>query len=99
VPKLLFSPKAAEQLKCLEGDGGLAKRFKAVRATLAKMERSLRYPGLHTHELVGWRCPHDDKLFEAYAENRTPSAYRVAFCYMPPPPADTILIVAIFPHL
>lgn len=99
MPKLLLTPGADEQLKVLEEDGALTKRLKAVRATLGKMERSLRYPSLHTHELVGLQCPHGDKLFEAYAENRTPNAYRVAFCYLPPPPADTILIVSIFPHL
>ena len=98
MPKLLFSPKAAEQLKRLEEDLGLAKKLKVVRSTLGKMERGLRYPGLHTHEYYALDCPHGEKLFEAYAENKTPSAYRIFFCFMPRPHIDTILIVAISPH-
>jgi hypothetical protein len=55
-------------------------------------------PGLNTHEFTSKKCPHDDKLFESYAENNTPAAYRVFWCYNPPPPKDVILVVAITPH-
>ena len=98
MPKLLFTPKAAEQFRELENFPALAKRFRAVRSALGKMEHSLRHPSLRTHVYDEKGCPHDGKLFEAYAENNTPVAYRIFFCYMPRPDIDTVLIVAITPH-
>jgi hypothetical protein len=98
VPKLLFSEAAATQVRELEADKGLAKRLKAVRSALGKMEVNLRHPGLNTHEFHSQRCPHGGKLYEAYAENKTPAAYRIFWCYMPPPDKDTVLVVAITPH-
>jgi hypothetical protein len=62
------------------------------------MEVNLRHPGLQTHEFHSVPCPHGGKLFEAYAENRTPAAYRIFWCFVPPPARDTILVVAITPH-
>jgi hypothetical protein len=98
LPKLLFSPVAAAQLQALKDDKGLAKRHKAVKSALGKLEANPRHTSLHTHEFHSQPCPHGGKLFEAYAENKTPAAYRIFFCYQPPPPPNTILIVAITPH-
>jgi hypothetical protein len=98
VPKLLFSEAAAAQLRQLESGKGMTKRLKAVRSALGKMEVNLRHPGLQTHEFHSQPCPHGAKLFEAYAENQTPGAYRIFWCYLPPPEKDAILIVAITPH-
>ncbi len=61
-------------MKSLESDPSQATRLKSVRAALGKLECNLRHPGLRTHEFKGERCPHDDKLFEAYAQNNTPGA-------------------------
>ena len=98
MPKLEFSEQAKLTLAHLEGDPSQSIRLKAVRGTLGKMQTNLRHPGLCTHQFKGEKCPHGDKLFEAYAQNRTPGAYRILWCYAPPPPADTIVIVAITPH-
>lgn len=98
MPRLEWSTVASEQYLALESNSGLEKRFRAVRAALGKMERNLRHPGLNTHVFDPEGCPHGKKLFEAYAENATASAYRIFWCYQPPPPPDTILIVAITPH-
>jgi len=40
--------------------------------------------------------PAGEEVFEAYAENRTPAAYRIFWYYGPE--ADQITIVAINPH-
>jgi len=98
VPRLEFTLAAKATLATLEADPSQAKRLKAVHAALGKLERNLRHPGLNTHEFKGEQCPHGGKLFEAYAQNRTPGAYRIFWCYMPAPAVDTILIVAITPH-
>jgi hypothetical protein len=39
-------------------------------------------------------CPHNAKLFEAYAEDRTAAAYRIFWCYE----RDQMGIVAITEH-
>lgn len=62
------------------------------------MEVNLKHPGLSTHEFHSQRCPHGGKLYEAYAENKTPAAYRIFWCYMPRPHKNTVLVVAITPH-
>jgi hypothetical protein len=98
LPQLRFTKEAVQQLEQLENSPGQLKRYKAVRATLGKMERNLRHPGLNTHVYHACKCPHGEKLFEAYAENKTAAAYRIFFCYMPRPDVDVVLIVAITPH-
>jgi hypothetical protein len=98
VPKLEFTEQAQLALAAREGDPSQAARLKAVRATIGKMLVNLRHPSLCTHQFKGEKCPHGDKLFEAYAQNRTPGAYRSFWCYVPAPAKDTILIVAITPH-
>lgn len=40
--------------------------------------------------------PNGEEVFTAYAENRTPGAYRVFWCYGPE--REMITIVAIAPH-
>ena len=62
------------------------------------MEGNLRHPGLRTHKLAGLTCPHGKDLFEAYAQNHTPGAYRVFFCY-PPGVKGALLIVDVAEHL
>jgi len=57
-----------------------------------------RHPGLQTHAFHSLEHPFDPagKVFEAYAQNRTPGAYRVFWCYGPE--AGMITILAIAPH-
>jgi predicted DCC family thiol-disulfide oxidoreductase YuxK len=98
LPRIFFTAAASEQLSALEKDKSQTRRLKAVRSALGKLELNLRHPGLQTHEFQSVPCPHGDKLYQAYAQNRTPGAYRIFRCYLPPPPRDAILIVAITPH-
>jgi hypothetical protein len=95
--RLDYSPAAAAEMFRLRANAGLAKRLKAVLATLGKMETNLRHPGLQTHKYKGKLCPHGLDLFEAYAQNHTPGAYRIFFCY-PPDEPGVIFIVDITDH-
>ena len=72
--------------------------FKQVHEALKKLEQSPRHPGLHTHEYAGIPNPYDknQKVFEAYAQNMTPGAYRMFWCYGPE--KQQITILAITPH-
>ena len=94
--KLLLTPEAERNLAALEADKGLAKRLKAVRKTLGLMETNLRHPSLNTHEFSSLTGAGGEKVFEAYAENRTPAAFRVFWHYGPG--KDVATVVAITAH-
>jgi hypothetical protein len=72
--------------------------FKQVAKTLSFLRDDPRHPGLQTHEYSSLPHPYrrGDKVFEAYAQNRTAGAYRVFWCYGPK--KSQITIVAITPH-
>lgn len=93
---LLFTDQAGADLDALEADAGLAKRFKAVRKALALLETNPRHPGLNTHKFSSLEGPRGEEVFEAYAENKTPAAWRIFWCYGPGKKQITIL--SITPH-
>lgn len=92
-----ISATADAQLEALKAEPSRKKQCKAVMKALGLLRTNPRHPGLNTHAWKGRECPHGDKLWEAYAENNTPGAYRVFFCY-PPHTPRTIYIIAITPH-
>ena len=94
--QLLFTDQAAADLDSLEADAGLVKRLKAVRKALALLETNPRHPGLNTHKFSSLKGPCGEEVFEAYAENKTPAAWRVFWYYGPGKKQITIL--AITPH-
>jgi hypothetical protein len=94
--ELQFSDDAKQYLNTLERSPDLAKRFKAVRKALGLLERNPRHPSLQTHEYHTLKGPSGEKVFEAYAEQNTPAAYRIFWCYGPA--RQMITIVAITPH-
>jgi len=72
--------------------------FKQVRKTIVLLADNPRHPGLQTHPYHSLENPFDPKakVFEAYAQHRTPGAYRVFWCYGPG--KNEITILAITPH-
>ena len=94
--ELLFTPQADTDLDALEADAGLAKRLKAVRKALGLLETNPRHPGLNTHKFSSLKGPGGEEVFQAYAENRTPAAWRIFWYYGPDKKQITIL--AITPH-
>jgi len=80
--ELRFSPEAIRTLKELESTSAKAV-LKQVRKTLGLLETNLRHPSLQTHQYRSLRGPKGEEVFEAYAQNRTPGAYRVFFYYGP----------------
>ncbi len=94
--ELLFTDQAAADLDSLEADAGLVKRLKAVRKALALLETNPRHPGLNTHKFSSLKGPGGEEVFEAYAENKTPAAWRVFWYYGPG--KKQITIPAITPH-
>ncbi len=53
-------------------------------------------PSLNTHEYTSLTRQFGIKIFEAYAENKTPQAYRIFWHYGPD--QSEITIIAITPH-
>ncbi len=93
---LIFTEEAAANLRELRGDTGLAKRYKAVRKALGYLEANPRHPSLRTHEYQSLTREGGEKVFEAYAEQGTPAAYRVFWRYGPG--KGQITIIAITSH-
>ena len=71
-------------------------KHEKVLKTLGLMATNLRHPGLKTHEYLSLSGPNNEKVFEAYVENKTTAAYRVFWYYGPE--QGTITILAITPH-
>ena len=94
--ELLFTPRADADLDALEAHAGLAKRLKAVRKALGLLESNPRHPGLNTHKFSSLKGPGGEEVFEAYAENKTPAAWRIFWHYGPGKKQITILTIT--PH-
>lgn len=94
--KLKYSEEAKGQFLELEQSKARKKPYKAVAKTLGLMQVNLRHPSLNTHKFDELISPIDGEVFESYAENRTPGAYRVFWCYVPE--KGWIYIIAITAH-
>lgn len=93
---LVFSDKAKSQYDELLVNPALGKRLKAVRKTLGLLETNPRHPSLNTHKYSVISGAKGEEVFEAYAENHTPKAYRVFWHYGVG--KNIITILAITPH-
>ena len=94
--ELEWTDGAKATYKSLQGNPSDKARYKAVKKTIKFLARDPRYPGLETHPFMSLSGPHGEKIFEAYAQQRTPAAYRVFWYYGPS--KGKITIFAITPH-
>lgn len=79
--RIAFSEEAEKQLRNLKTNKGLEKRYKAVKKSVELLAENPRHPSLQTHIYKSLTGPHGEKVYEAYAENKTPAAYRIFFYY------------------
>lgn len=103
IRKLRFTNEAAGQLNVLKSNPADEARYKQVCKTLGFLETNPRHPSLNTHEYESLVGKNGEKVWEAYAQNRTPGAYRVFFHYGPDytdkgKRIAVITIIAITPH-
>ena len=101
--KIVFTPTADQQLTDLENTPAKAKLAAQIRRALGCLELDPHHPGLHTHEFLSLKGAHGEKIFEAYAQNSTPGAYRIFWHYGPDEikgkkRTSVITIVAITTH-
>ena len=94
--KLVFTKQANDDLDQLEQHHAHKKRLKAVRKALGYLELNPRHPSLNTHKYFSIKGYHGEEIFEAYAENNTPAAYRIFWHYGPD--KQTITVIAITSH-
>ena len=78
---LSFTSTAKENLKELKGSVHLEKHYKAISKALRFLQENPRHPSLQTHQYYSLKGPNGEKIFEAYAEQDTPVAYRIFFYY------------------
>ncbi len=94
--EIQWTEEAEQQLFELENDRSKRNKYKAVAKTIGLMQVDLRHPSLNTHEYTSLSRERGYKVFESYAQNKTPGAYRVFWYYGPN--KNEITIVAIVPH-
>jgi len=94
---LFFTDRAAADLDALEADCALSKRLKAVRKALGLLETNPGHPGLHTHKFNSLKGPGGTEVFEVYAENTPPAAWRIFWHYGPDKKQITILTITRHP--
>lgn len=93
---LSFTFTATQSLKELKDSAHFKKRFKAVYKALKYLAENPRHPSLQSHQYSSLFGPKGEKVFEAYAEQDTPAAYRIFFYYGPS--RGEIIVFAITPH-
>jgi hypothetical protein len=101
--EIRFTVSARDSLRELESDPKRAGLLKQLRKVLALLEVNLRHPSLQTHKFRSLSGPNGEDVFEAYAQNQTPGAYRVFFRYGPDrvegkKRVAVLTVIAITPH-
>ena len=101
--KIKLTLTADAQYSALEKTPSKAPIFEQVRKSLGYLEIDPRHPSLNTHEFTSLAGANGEKVFEAYAQNNTPGAYRIFWHYGPDEikgkkRISIITVVAITPH-
>jgi hypothetical protein len=101
--KIRFTATADEQFSALENSKSRASIFEQVRKSIGYLEIDPHHPSLNTHEFTSLTGTNGEKVFEAYAQNNTPGAYRIFWHYGPDEMkgknrTPVITIIAITPH-
>jgi hypothetical protein len=81
----------------LKSDASQKKRYKAVKKTIRLLAENPRHPSLQTHQFFSLQGPNGEKVFEAYAEQKTSAAYRVFWFYGPSKGKITIFAITSHP--
>ena len=94
--EIFLTKEAKNQLNLLKKDRGLEKRHRAVVKTIKFLAQNPRHKSIQTHEFTSLKGPNKEKIFEAYAEQSTPAAYRIFWYYGPD--KNQITIISIIKH-
>lgn len=95
--ELQWTDEARGTYNLLKSDASKEKRYKAVKKTIKFLAINPRHNSLQTHEYLSLKGPSGEKVFEAYAEQKTPAAYRVFWYYGPSKGIITIFAITSHP--
>ena len=96
--ELRFTKTANDQLANLEGNVSKKALVRQIKKSLGFLQTNPKHPSLNTHAYDSIEHPFNpnEKVFEAYAQNNAPSAYRIFWCYGPQ--KKQITVIAMTPH-
>jgi hypothetical protein len=94
--ELQWTDEAKTTYKLLKDNPSEKARYRAVKKTIKLLAGNPRHPGLQTHPFLSLNGPNGEKVFEAYAQQKTSAAYRVFWYYGPSKGEMTVF--AITPH-
>ncbi len=80
---IVFTPKVREEMHELKEDNSMSGHLKEIHQALDFLSHNPRHPSLHTHKYDEIEGENGEEVFEAYAENDTPGAYRIFWHYGP----------------
>jgi hypothetical protein len=99
-----LTPTAEDNKKVIDEDKSDPGLSKQVKKALGYLSSNPKHPSLVSHKfesLINPKNP-NEPVFESYAQNNTPSAYRIFWIYgsvkRPPTPGKIITVFAITSH-
>ena len=95
--ELEWTAEASKAYNLLKNTASQRKRYQAVKKTIKFLAMNPRHKSLKTHEYMSLKGPNGEKVFEAYAEQSTPAAYRVFWYYGPSKSIITIFAITSHP--
>lgn len=95
--ELEWTDEARTTYNRLKSDASQKKRYRAVKKTIRLLAESPRHNSLQTHQFFSLEGPNGEKVFEAYAEHKTPAAYRVFWFYGPSRGRITVFAITSHP--
>jgi hypothetical protein len=95
--ELQWTAEASKAYNLLKNSASQRKHYQAVKKTIKFLATNPRHNSLQTHEYMSLKGPNREKVFEAYAEQSTPAAYRVFWYYGPSKGIITIFAITSHP--
>jgi hypothetical protein len=92
--KSIKNRKKSKKAKASRDEG----LFKQVKKAIDKLQQDPKQSGLNSHQFSSMPNPFSagQPVWESYAQNKTPGAYRIFWCYGPG--NGELSIIAITPH-
>jgi hypothetical protein len=94
---IYWTDSSQADYECIKSDPSQKKRYNAVKKTITLLSSNPRHNSLQTHEFTSFKGPDGEKVYEAYAEQSTPAAYRVFWYYGPSKGEITIFAITRHP--
>lgn len=93
---LRFTDTIESQLLQLKRDNSQQAQYKAVKKALNFLQQNPKHPSLHSHRYYSLKGPNSEPVWESYAQQNTPGAYRIFWFYGPK--RMVITVFSIIPH-